>query len=98
MHYSYLLLLCFSIAGLLYFDFSKKAVLGAKSSIVAIGISVVFLLSCDAFGISQHIFSSNQKFLSGFYVVSQNLPFEELLLLFLITYLALLLSEYLKKS
>ncbi len=97
MHYYYLLALCFSIGGLLFFDLSHKNIICSHSSVIAIVASMAVLILCDIVGIHEHIFGTNLSYVSGAYLITQNLPLEEFLLLFLISYVVLLLSSHIKK-
>lgn len=99
-HYFYFFLLLFSIFGLLILDYRYKLAFwrSLKPSIYTISCSLALFLLFDVLGIVNKIFATNQKYVIGIYAVSKNLPLEEFLFLFLLSYLTLLLYIILAKK
>lgn len=62
-----------------------------RSSAKSIGFVIALLLLFDIAGIQQQIFSTNQSYVVGIYIMTPNLPIEELLFLFLLCYVTLIL-------
>ncbi len=69
-----------------------------RATILSVAGGVVFLLAGDLAGLSLEIFATNQQFVSGLNLGSPNLPVEEVLLLSLICYLALLVYVRLDRT
>jgi len=94
-NYGYLLILLVSLMGMLVLDSRRKLALFDQPwrTLVTLILSVGFFVAWDIAGIGLHIFQTNQAYVTGIYLVSPNLPLEELLLLSLITYLTLILSR-----
>lgn len=91
MSFYYLLALLFSLSGLLFADYRFKLALFANKRLgVILLIAVSFFLIWDIVGIALGVFSTNQAWVSGWHVVTPNLPVEEFLFLALLTYVTLL--------
>ena len=91
----YLTFLSLSVLGLLladwkykiaFFDSSKK-----KATFKAIGFVMALLLLFDVLGIVNNIFTTNQSYVTGIHLISENLPLEEFLFLFLLCYFCIIL-------
>lgn len=97
--YFYILVLIFSICGILLADWRYRLVFwyDKLASAKAIGFTMLLLLIFDIAGIINNIFSTNQKYVIGIYIVSPNLPLEEILFLFLLCYVTLVLYRALGK-
>ena len=91
--FAYLLCLVFSIGCLTAFDLREGSRLIVRSaSRYAIAASMGALLVFDILGVWAGIFATNPRFVSGIHLVTPDLPLEEFLLLFLISYLIVLVS------
>lgn len=99
MSFLYLIGLLTSIAGLALLDFKHKLAFAKNAKyIFAILVSVVFFLAWDYAGISLGIFFRGEtKLLSG-YLLSNELPLEELFFLILLSYNALLLLQFFSRK
>ena len=91
----YISILLFSIVGILFADWHYKLAffLNAKASILAIGLSMILLLSFDVAGIFLGIFTTNRNYVSGWYFLTPNLPLEEFAFLFLLGYVTLVVYQ-----
>ena len=96
--YAYLGLLGFSLAALVALDFRRKLALfiRPRSSAKIIALCVGLFLAWDVAGILLGIFQTNPDFVVGLHILTPNLPIEELLLLTLISYLALITTNLLE--
>lgn len=94
--YAYLFSLILSLAGLFYLDYKKQLAWfwNARKTAVSLAIGLVFFLAWDITGIVLNIFSTNQVWVSGVYVVTPNLPIEEFLFLTLLCYQTVLLWRW----
>ncbi len=97
-HYFYLGLLIISIVALLGADWAYRLAFfyRALATLQTIGVMMLILIASDMAGIGLRIFSTNQQFVSGWHIGSPNFPVEELLFLFLLSYLTLLLYRFIK--
>lgn len=99
MNFAYLFILIFSIFGMFIIDnrlkltffYNKRA--ASKSIIIMIAI----LLFIDVLGINWGIFSTNPQYVIGLSVGSENLPIEEFLFLFMLSYFILNLYVLIKR-
>jgi|GEM_PF-834385 len=91
-NFFYIGILLFSLVGIAMADWLYKLAffVDPKSSGLAIGLTAVLLLCFDVLGIALGIFSTNQNYVSGLFVITPNLPLEEFLFLFLLGYVTLL--------
>lgn len=98
--YLYLLILMFSIAGLSLADWRYKLVFFFKprAAIKATVGTMTVLLIGDLIGIEWRVFSTNQAFVSGLHIGSPNLPVEEILFLFLLSYVTLVFYQLIKRK
>ena len=99
-NYTYLLILLFSLAGLGLADWRWRLVLfdSPKAAMTTIALLVVFFLAWDITGLWLEIFSTNQVYVSGLYIVTPNLPIEEVLFLTLLNYVVLLCYQALHRT
>jgi len=97
--YFYICMLILSIAGLTLADFRYKLVFwyDKLASGKAIVVTMLILLLFDIAGVLNHIFSTNQEYVIGIYVVTKDLPIEEFLFLFLLSYVTLLIYQSIKR-
>lgn len=98
-HWFYLIVLLAGIGGLVLADFRFKLVFFYRTmaAIKTIGILMILLLVADVVGIKLGIFFTNQSYVSGWYLVSRNLPVEELVFLFLLGYVTLMVYRLANK-
>ncbi len=100
--YLYISVLIFSVLGLLLADYRYKAAFfdinKRVGTIKSIGIVMSLLLLFDVLGIINNIFSTNQRYVSGVYLFSPDLPLEEFIFLFLLCYFCLILYIFLKNN
>jgi len=98
--YTYLTILIFSIAGMMLLDyryklsFFKYPKAAAKSTLIVMAL----LLFADILGINWDIFSTNTKYVSGFFIGTENLPVEEFFFLFMLCYFTLNLYSLFKRN
>lgn len=87
MQYYYLLALITSIAGLLYADYRYKLMwwYNRKQATICLVAGVTFFLLWDIVGIVLGVFATNQAWVSGWHVITPNLPIEEFLFLGLLS-------------
>ena len=87
-HYFYISTLIIGISGMVILDwrFSLAFFKNAKASLTAITSIFVLLFIYDLIGINNDIFYTNQSYVSGIHLLSKNLPLEEFLFLFLLSY------------
>lgn len=85
--------LLLGIAGLILADWRYRLVFfyRPKAAIKTISFLVCLLLLADITGIRLGIFFTNQRYVTGWHIVSTNLPAEELFFLFLLSYVSLIL-------
>ena len=90
--YFYIIFLCFSVLGLLLADYRYKIAFykNREATVKTVGIVMILLLLFDVLGIINNIFTTNQRYVIGLYVVSKNLPVEEFIFLFLLCYFCLI--------
>lgn len=95
MYFFYISILIFSIVGLLLADWRYKLAFWSNkiASIKAIGFTMLLLYIFDIAGVVNKIFSTNPKYVVGIYLVSPNLPIEEILFLFLLCYSTLIIYK-----
>ncbi|HSX31722.1 MAG TPA: lycopene cyclase domain-containing protein [Candidatus Saccharimonadales bacterium] len=90
-HYVYLLSLLGAATGVLLLDRRFKLAWfwqpGRTAWYIAIGF--VFFLAWDVTGVALDVFSTNQVWVTGLYVVTPDLPIEEIIFLLFLNYLAL---------
>jgi len=91
-HWAYLFLLIISIVGLSLADWRYRLAWwhNRNATLWAIVVSYSILLLGDIAGIGLRIFSTNQTYVSGLYVMTPNLPIEEFFFLYLLCYVTLL--------
>lgn len=96
MSYLYFLFLLTSLGCLLYADHTKKLAFFSepRRSSLTVAASVLFFLMWDISGVALGIFATNPSYVSGIYLVTPNLPVEELLFLTLISYVTLLIWRW----
>ncbi len=94
--YAYLCCLVFSLTGLFYLDYKKQLAWfwNARKTAASLAIGLVFFLTWDISGIVLNVFSTNQAWVSGLYVVTPNLPIEEFFFLNLLCYQTVLLWRW----
>ena len=101
-NYLYISVLIFSVLGLLLADYRYKTAFfdidKRVGTIKSIGIVMSLLLLFDVLGIINNIFSTNQRYVSGVYLFSPDLPLEEFIFLFLLCYFCLILYIFLKNN
>ncbi len=94
-NFFYIGFLSFSVLGLLLADWKYSIAFFSDSrrlaTAKAIGIVMALLLLFDILGVVNNIFTTNQSYVTGLYVVSRNLPVEEFIFLFLLCYFCLIL-------
>lgn len=93
-NYAYLLTLIFGLSGLVLWDYIKKIALfkNTKAWAGVVGITVGLLLIWDILGLVLDIFHTNSRFVTGIFIVTPDLPIEEILFLTFLTYFTLLLD------
>lgn len=92
----YLFALVFSLGGLTYLDFVRKLAWfwdWRKTTLILL-LNLLFFLAWDIANISAGIIATNHEWVSGFYVLTPNLPIEEFLFLTLLGYQTLLLWRW----
>lgn len=89
---AYLLTLVFSLTCLFLLDKKHKIAWfwNAKITGFCIFITLLFFLTWDVTGILLGVFSTNQNWVTGLYLVTPDLPVEEFLFLTLLGYLTVL--------
>lgn len=90
-HYTYILVLFFSIGGMWFLDKKYQLVFyhNKRGALLSISTVMGLLLLFDILGVIKGIFATNQQFVTGLYIVSPNIPIEELCFLFLLCYVTL---------
>lgn len=96
MQYAYLLTLIVSLSGLTTLDKKYNLALfwDAKKTLLALLAGLLFFLVWDVTGIVLGVFSTNQAWVSGLYVITPDLPIEEFLFLILLNYQVILLWRW----
>lgn len=96
MQYAYLLSLIVSLSGLLYLDYKKHLAWfwNGRKTATTLAIGLIFFLAWDISGIVLNVFSTNQAWVSGLYLVTPNLPIEEFLFLTLLCYQTVLVWRW----
>lgn len=91
-HFGYIVVLLMSWFGLLALDWRRRLALWRypKAAAITIGVGVVGFGLWDISGLALHIFSTNQRYVTGWHVVSPNVPIEEIIFLGLLSYVTLL--------
>ncbi len=91
-HWLYLVVLLIGIGGLILADAKFRLVFfyRPKAAIKTILCTITLLLLADIAGIKLGIFFTNQNYVTGLHIGSPNLPIEELVFLFLLSYVTLL--------
>jgi len=87
--YLYLMALLFSVAGVTFLDWRYRLAWWwqPRRVALAVGIGMLFFLVWDIAGIVLQVFWANQEYVSGWYVVTPDLPIEEFIFLFFLNYL-----------
>ncbi len=95
MSYYYLLALALAFGGLLIADRKYRLVFFRNRQFAGYALlaCVVFFFICDVIGIILGVFSTNSEWVSGIYVLTQDLPLEELCFLFFLGYVTLITWE-----
>jgi len=95
--YAYLAVLIFSISGLMVADYKYKLAWfwSAKITAICLLATLVFFLAWDITGITLGVFSTNQAWVTGWYIGIPDLPIEEFLFLTLLGYQAILYWRWL---
>ena len=90
--YFYIMFLCLSVLGLFWADYHYKIAFykNREAAAKTIGIVMALLLVFDVLGIINNIFSTNQSYVTGLYIISKDLPVEEFIFLFLLCYFCLI--------
>lgn len=96
---TYLAILIFSIIGMLLLDYRYKLTFfkHARAAVESSAVVMTILLITDIIGVNWQIFSTNQKYVSGLFIGSENIPIEEIFFLFLLCYFILNLNQLLKR-
>lgn len=91
MKFTYLIILMFSFAGIAVLDYKHSLAIfsNAKAAVKSIVISASLLLLIDITGVNWKIFSTNQAYVVGVGLGSENIPIEEVVLLLFICYFVL---------
>lgn len=91
-HWFYLFVLLIGTGGLLLADAKLKLVFfyHPRAAAKTILCLMAILLLADIAGIKLGIFFTNQHYVTGLHIISPNLPIEELVFLFLLSYVTLL--------
>lgn len=95
-HFWYLLVLVVSLSGLTYLDYVRKLAWfwdWRKTALILL-LNLLFFLAWDIVNIGAGIIVTNPAWVSGWYVVTPNLPVEEFLFLTLLGYQTLLLWRW----
>lgn len=97
MEWIYLGALVFSLGGLALADYYYKLVLfwRPRQMGLLLAAAVTFFLLWDITGIALDVFSTNPRWVSGYYIVTPNLPIEEFGFLTLLNYQVMLLWRWL---
>jgi lycopene cyclase domain-containing protein len=97
MEFIYLGVVGFSLTGLALADFRYKLVLfwRPRQMALVLTVAVGFFLLWDITGIVLDVFSTNPAWVSGWYVITPNLPVEEFGFLTLLNYQIMLLWRWL---
>lgn len=92
----YLMVLLFSLSGLTYLDYQKKLAWfwNSRKTAFIICLNLIFFLLWDIVNISAGVIATNSEWVSGWYVITPNLPIEEFLFLTLLGYQTLLLWRW----
>lgn len=98
--YTYLLILVLSLSGLGLADWRYKLVVfdNPRAALMSITLLSGFFLCWDVVGLWLDTFSTNQAYVSGLYIVSPNLPIEEILFLVLLNYVTLICYQTFRRS
>ncbi len=85
-HYTYFLILAFSLAGPLALSFDRKVAFYKKwkYALPAMILPALFYITWDVWFTSMHVWSFNPDYISGIYIF--NLPLEEVLFFFVVPY------------
>lgn len=94
--YAYLLVLLVSLSGLTYLDYERKLAWfwDARKTAIILLFNLVFFLVWDVANIAAGIIATNPEWVTGWYIVTPNLPIEEFLFLTLLGYQTLLLWRW----
>jgi len=93
-NYWYLLALIVSLCGIVTYDLTHtKNIFLGKKFLIPIFASMLILLASDIIGINFNIFHTNPAFVSGLFIISPDMPIEELLLLFFLPYFTIVLHS-----
>jgi len=95
-NFLYLSVLLFSLGGLLFLDAQKKLAWfwSWKKTAVLLGVNLLFFLVWDMANIARGIISTNQAWVTGWYIGISDLPIEEFLFLTLLGYQTILLWRW----
>jgi lycopene cyclase domain-containing protein len=93
--FTYLASLLIGLAALTGWDYHKRIAFfkNPRASILVIAISVGFFLVWDILGILLNIFHTNTHYVSGLFILTPDLPLEEILFLSFLTYFVLILDR-----
>lgn len=85
----------FSMAGMIVLDYRFKLLFFSKpiAAIKSIVISTSLLLFIDIIGVNWKIFTTNQSYVIGLGLGSENIPIEELIFLIFINYFILCIYQ-----
>ncbi len=95
-NFLYLSTLIFSLTCLIFLDYKQKLAWfwNSRKTALILLCNLLFFLVWDMVNISAGIIATNQKWVSGAYVFTPNLPIEEFLFLTLLGYQTLLLWRW----
>lgn len=95
-NFVYLSVLLFSLSGLGFLDYKQRLAWfwDRRKTALILSCNLVFFLIWDVVNISAGIIATNQKWVSGAYVITPDLPMEEFLFLTLLGYQTLLLWRW----
>ena len=81
-----------------YFDYRHRLAFPVapwRAGIV-VGTMVMLFFAWDVAGLQLGIFATNQEYVSGLYLLTPNLPIEEIFFLAMVSYFTLLIYRYLE--
>ena len=93
--YVYLASLLFALTALVIWDYSKKIAIfkNGLAAFKVIAFSVLFFLIWDILGIILNIFHTNDRYVSGVFLFTRDLPLEEIMFLTFLSYFVLILER-----
>lgn len=94
--YAYLCVLIFSLGGLTFLDYKKQLAWfwNVRITAIILACNLAFFLVWDITNIAAGIIATNPAWVTGWHVVTPNLPIEEFLFLTLLGYQTLLLWRW----